>query len=406
MATVISRRSGARTTQINELGLYGVRGPVLGSGPAFRPDMLFANGEQGAWYDPSDLSTLFQDAAGTTPVTADGDPVGLLLDKSRGLELGPNLADTFDLSAFAIKSRVQNVSADSFEVADGETDGGVAGRLGESGKRYTAVVHYTRLTPGDIALTVGSASTAAEQVRETMAASGTITATRNADTINTLFIRLYGSGASVRIDAIELREVKGNHASQAVSASRPVYRTDGALHWLEGITSWMQSPVFTMAEHWFVSYAIAQNIYRKYHGPWRFLREGGDPSANMDNRLEDYTTETATRAVYARYGSSGRDSSRGSVLPVATTRYVGWAGYNPEASHHVGEQWGGVDQQVVVPDLARSPGTGSISLFRAYRGDIMPGKMFGFCFRTGAPTSDRDREFLNAYMRARGGIQL
>ena len=26
---------------------------------------LFANGEQGAWYDPSDLSTMFQDASGT-----------------------------------------------------------------------------------------------------------------------------------------------------------------------------------------------------------------------------------------------------------------------------------------------------------------------------------------------------
>ena len=46
------------------------------------PELLFADGEQGAWYDPSDLSTLFQDAAGTTPVTADGDPVGLMLDKS------------------------------------------------------------------------------------------------------------------------------------------------------------------------------------------------------------------------------------------------------------------------------------------------------------------------------------
>ncbi|MDO8983007.1 hypothetical protein [Cypionkella sp.] len=43
---------------------------------------LFALGEPGAWYDPSDLSTLFQDAAGTTPVTASGQPVGLMLDKS------------------------------------------------------------------------------------------------------------------------------------------------------------------------------------------------------------------------------------------------------------------------------------------------------------------------------------
>lgn len=32
--------------------------------------------------DPSDLSTLFQDSAGTTPVAADGDPVGRWNDKS------------------------------------------------------------------------------------------------------------------------------------------------------------------------------------------------------------------------------------------------------------------------------------------------------------------------------------
>jgi hypothetical protein len=46
------------------------------------PLALFAAGEQGVWYDPSDLSTLFQDSAGTTPVTAAGQPVGRMLDKS------------------------------------------------------------------------------------------------------------------------------------------------------------------------------------------------------------------------------------------------------------------------------------------------------------------------------------
>lgn len=52
--------------------------------PTFRysPGVIFAAGEPGFWYDPSDLSTLFQDAAGTTPVTAAGQSVGLVLDKS------------------------------------------------------------------------------------------------------------------------------------------------------------------------------------------------------------------------------------------------------------------------------------------------------------------------------------
>lgn len=43
---------------------------------------LFAGGKQGVWYDPSDKSTLFQDVAGTVPVTKDGDPVALMRDKS------------------------------------------------------------------------------------------------------------------------------------------------------------------------------------------------------------------------------------------------------------------------------------------------------------------------------------
>ncbi|USI86795.1 hypothetical protein LZ086_18010 [Acinetobacter johnsonii] len=43
---------------------------------------LFSNGEQGFFYDPNDLSTMYQDAAGTIPVTAVGQPVGLMKDKS------------------------------------------------------------------------------------------------------------------------------------------------------------------------------------------------------------------------------------------------------------------------------------------------------------------------------------
>ena len=43
---------------------------------------LFANGEQGFFYDPNDLTTMFRDAAGTVPVTAVGQPVGRILDKS------------------------------------------------------------------------------------------------------------------------------------------------------------------------------------------------------------------------------------------------------------------------------------------------------------------------------------
>lgn len=43
---------------------------------------LFSAGEQGLWLDPSDFSTMWQDSGQLTPVTAVGQPVGYIADKS------------------------------------------------------------------------------------------------------------------------------------------------------------------------------------------------------------------------------------------------------------------------------------------------------------------------------------
>jgi hypothetical protein len=59
----------------------GIRGSGVGRA-RFSPALFFSRGEQGGWYDPSDLSTLFQDAAGATPVTDVGQSVRLMRDKS------------------------------------------------------------------------------------------------------------------------------------------------------------------------------------------------------------------------------------------------------------------------------------------------------------------------------------
>lgn len=57
---------------------------IGGNTPTFDQQILklFATGEQGFFYDPNDLRTMYQDAAGTIPVTAAGQAVGLILDKS------------------------------------------------------------------------------------------------------------------------------------------------------------------------------------------------------------------------------------------------------------------------------------------------------------------------------------
>ena len=55
---------------------------LVRGGASSSPASLFAGGEPGVWYDPSDLSTLFQDNLGATPVTAPAQTVGKILDKS------------------------------------------------------------------------------------------------------------------------------------------------------------------------------------------------------------------------------------------------------------------------------------------------------------------------------------
>ena len=67
--------------QLRATKLAAIRS-AISSGSAFNPASLFAGGELGLWHDPSDIATLYQDSAGTTPVTAVAQPVGKENDKS------------------------------------------------------------------------------------------------------------------------------------------------------------------------------------------------------------------------------------------------------------------------------------------------------------------------------------
>lgn len=66
----------------NQLGQTAYDVSIASSNDGFLVTELFAASEKGLWYDINDITTLFQDSAGTTPVTAVGQPVGKVLDKS------------------------------------------------------------------------------------------------------------------------------------------------------------------------------------------------------------------------------------------------------------------------------------------------------------------------------------
>ena len=84
---------------MNRIGFNGLRsGSIKFIGNAASSgiiDNLFKNGEIGLFYDPSDFSTMFQNPASSIHVTDGGQPIGLLLDKSKDLKsLGNVMTDS------------------------------------------------------------------------------------------------------------------------------------------------------------------------------------------------------------------------------------------------------------------------------------------------------------------------
>jgi len=201
--------------------------------------LLFAAGEQGAWYDPSDLSTLYQDSAGTTPVTALGQPVGLMLDKSKGLALGPELVtnggfDT-DTAGWSIRTATQgllswNAGAMRFESQTGLSraasqliSGFVVGRsylISYKGRLVSgAGGHQVQLRSSDGGggsdLTATTAFTNTEFVTRTEVWVATQTSAY-------VSARVTADATVAEFDNISVRELPGNHASQPTATARPV----------------------------------------------------------------------------------------------------------------------------------------------------------------------------------------
>jgi hypothetical protein len=212
--------------------------------PPFSPASLFTGGIPGVWYDPSDYSTLFQDSAGTTPVTAVEQPVGLMLDKSQGLMLGPEKSVNGDFSNGTTgwtTAGGATLALDSTVIAGGAkiTSAGVgsAASLVVSGlvvgKTYAASIRLYLPSSN----TVNSCATFSllglhdsgrrnipEDSIQTVPYYFTATATsaQLAVTMVNPGVAWSASGDVVYIDDLSVKELAGNHAFQATSASRPV----------------------------------------------------------------------------------------------------------------------------------------------------------------------------------------
>jgi len=193
---------------------------------SWTPQKLFTAGEQGVWYDPSDLTTMFQDTFGSTPVTTAGQTVALMLDKSQGLAQG----EATDAIGW-VDAGFGSFSTDGTSVTFEKTVAGGTDQTYSSaqfavtaGTRYEIEVNVAQyFGPFDVFFSFitnsrgdGFAVTSAGVQKFFLIPSATATLSLNFRTTTT------GGGASVSVASVREAPL-GNHATQATAASRPVY---------------------------------------------------------------------------------------------------------------------------------------------------------------------------------------
>lgn len=203
----------------------------------FYPQSLFSAGEQGVWYDPSDFSTMFQSSTGTTPVTAVEQPVGLILDKSKGLALGPELVTngTFDANVTGwTASRGSTVTWQSgtLRVTNGvtQTSGTVDQAITTEANAWyvlTATMTATNGTNGRVRAATAVGLTGTLLAGNDSVSSGQTVTLYFAATGTTTYVTLGVFSGTVSVtycefDNVTVKKISGNHASQSTSASRPV----------------------------------------------------------------------------------------------------------------------------------------------------------------------------------------
>ena len=219
------------------LGFAGGMGQII--------SQLFANNEQGFAFDFNDLSSMYQDAAGTIPVTGAGQPVGLVLDKSKGL-VGPELVTngTFNTDTTGWSSAPSFASTAS--AVGGVMQVTAQAVYGRQIIPISVTVGKTYLLTGSIRAVSGTAalgfafangSTYKAPANETLTTSTTFVAVSRTvvawDSTIYVFAGNQTNGQVAEFDNISVRELPGNHATQSTSAKRPLLQqnaTTGAYY--------------------------------------------------------------------------------------------------------------------------------------------------------------------------------
>tara|TARA_R110000822_G_scaffold89952_1_gene208053 strand:- start:1863 stop:3560 length:1698 start_codon:yes stop_codon:yes gene_type:complete len=193
----------------------------MAGGSRFSPSSLFSSGEQGVWYDPSDLTTMFQDNTSAAPAVI-GQPVGLMLDKSQGLKLGSEVITNGDFATDSdwVKGTGWSISG-GVGVADNATGGNLRqnGVALEENKVYSITFTIVSISQGSV---LGRFSGTPSVDSAAFTEAGTYTFFLKANSTNTSFMLRGQGGFTGTVDNVSIKEVLGNHAIQTTSVNRPV----------------------------------------------------------------------------------------------------------------------------------------------------------------------------------------
>jgi hypothetical protein len=213
----------ASQLETNFLGTATATSAASETVQAFDPIRLFSASEPGVWYDPGDITTLFKGPTVQAPVTAPGDEVWLMLDKSRGLVLGAELVTNGD---FSNGSTGWNLGA-GVTVSGGKANmsaasGYVCFRSGVSGVAVGGYYEFTFTISGYVSGSIQAYVGATAAFGPSVSANGTYTVRLGPIAGSEIGLRSLVAFTG-SIDDISVKAVTGNHATQSITASQPIY---------------------------------------------------------------------------------------------------------------------------------------------------------------------------------------
>jgi len=196
----------------------------------FTIDTLFASGEDGGWYDPSDLTSMYVETNGSGGNPAVGDVVGVILDKS---QMGGQTAAEFIAAQPELVTNGSFDSATSWTTEPGWTiSGGVATLDGTIGANLIQSGTFIAANSWNL-ITFDCSGNGSLSLRM----SPTPLNTNNLGVLSSFSALIYNSGPARgltiqsggfvgTIDNVSIKEIPGNHLIAPGSGQEPRLQQD------------------------------------------------------------------------------------------------------------------------------------------------------------------------------------